>query len=527
MAALGLLHHDHNHHHHHHHHHHHTSNSTEFARTSFFFLLTLNLFSLFSYFLLRHSTAISGDFHHHFRYRRHSLSSSSSSSKPWPILPSYLPWSPSMAVFNSCEAFFGNGFTETADVVPRNGGGGRNGWFRCHFSRTLRSSICEGGKVRMDPEKIRMSKGGERICEVIGRGDYEELPKFKPGAFRIQVGFRNETKRWDVSPEFLERYLPKGVIDRQTMRELVGSLQFVSDSREFQCSEWVEEPTLLLTRFEYANVFHTYTDWYSAYVSSRVTSLPARPNVVFVDGHSKTQLEETWTALFSSIRFVKHFNGPVCFRHAVFVPLGYETAWFKGLTNPTDCQGASAEALWANPDDHKTARLSEFGEMIRAALGFPLNRHRASKPSSQYNVLFVRREDYLAHPRHNGSVESRLGNEQEVFDALKKWASRYRKCKMNLINGLFAHMPMKEQIRAVQDASVIIGAHGAGLTHMVSASPKTVILEIISKDYRRPHFQLISQWKGLDYHAFNLSGSYANPFEVIRRLKRIIKKIGC
>ena len=49
--------------------------------------------------------------------------------------------------------------------------------------------------------------------------------------------------------------------------------------------QWVEEPTLLVTRFEYANLFHTITDWYSAYVSSRVTGLPNRPNVVFVDGH--------------------------------------------------------------------------------------------------------------------------------------------------------------------------------------------------------------------------------------------------
>jgi prepilin-type processing-associated H-X9-DG protein len=51
--------------------------------------------------------------------------------------------------------------------------------------------------------------------------------------------------------------------------------------------QWVEEPTLLVTRFEYANLFHTITDWYSAYVSSRVTDLPNRPNVVFVDGHCK------------------------------------------------------------------------------------------------------------------------------------------------------------------------------------------------------------------------------------------------
>ena len=62
------------------------------------------------------------------------------------------------------------------------------------------------------------------------------------------------------------------------------------------CLQWIDEPTLLLTRFEYANVFHTYTDWYSAYVSSRVTGLPTRPNVVFVDGHSKVR--EIFVCLF-------------------------------------------------------------------------------------------------------------------------------------------------------------------------------------------------------------------------------------
>lgn len=209
------------------------------------------------------------------------------------------------------------------------------------------------------------------------------------------------------------------------------------------------------------------------------------------------------------------------------MPLGYETALFKGLSENINCHGAFAHDLWQNPDDLKTARLSEFGEMIRAAFGFPVGRHRVLKPASGHNILFVRREDYVAHPRHGGKVESRLSNEQEVFDSLKNWASNYLECKINLVDGLFAHMPMKEQVRAIQDASVIIGAHGAGLTHIISARPKTVILEIISSLYRRPHFALISQWKGLEYHAINLDGSYADPRVVIDQLNSIVKSLGC
>ncbi|KAB2096110.1 hypothetical protein ES319_A01G086800v1 [Gossypium barbadense] len=452
-------------------------------------------------------------------------------SKPWPIIPSYLPWSLTSNVpSKSCEAYFGNGFTKSADVLPakaavRSG----SSWFRCHYSGTLRSSICEGGKIRMDPGKIKMSRGGEKLEDVIGRTEDEEMPEFEDGAFEVEAeerGSRSKTKKL-VGEEFLNEFLPVGNVMKHTMRELVRSIVVVGET-DFTCQEWVEEPILLITRFEYANLFHTVTDWYSAYVSSRVTGLPNRPHLVFVDGHCETQLEETWKALFSSLRYAKNFSGPVCFRHAVLSPLGYETALFKGLSEDIDCQGASAHDLWQSPDDKKTARLSEFGEMIRDAFGFPVNRHHSDKAvSGHYNILFVRREDYLAHPRHRGKVESRLSNEQEVFDSLQKWASDHQECKVNLVNGLFAHMSMKEQVRAIQDASVIIGAHGAGLTHIVSATPNTVILEIISSFFRRPHFQLIAQWKGLEYRAINLDGSYANPGVVIDRLNKIMRSLGC
>lgn len=238
-------------------------------------------------------------------------------------------------------------------------------------------------------------------------------------------------------------------------------------------------------------------------------------------------MEETWRTLFSSLRYAKNFSSSVCFRHAVIVPLGYETPLFKGLTESIDCEGASAQDLWKNPNERKTARLSEFGEMIRAAFGFPMGRHRIRKSLSGHSVLFVRREDYLAHPRHGGKVESRLSNEQEVFDAIMSWLPGNLHCPVKLINGLFAHMSMKEQVRAIQDASVIIGAHGAGLTHIVSALPKTVILEIISSEYRRPHFQLIAQWKGLEYHSVELVGSHADPPDIIDRLQSILKSLGC
>ncbi|XP_008813283.1 beta-1,2-xylosyltransferase RCN11 isoform X1 [Phoenix dactylifera] len=450
--------------------------------------------------------------------------------KTWPSLPSFLPWSfspPPPA--RSCEAYFGHGFSRRIDVLRSSSSStGGGGWFRCYHSETLASSICEGGRIRMDPGRISMSDGGEALETVMGRGEEQELPRYEPGAFEIEAGEEGigRADRRVVDEEFLDRYVPQGGIELHTMRALIDSMRLVNP-RELECTQWVDEPTVLVTRFEYANLFHTVTDWYSAYVSSRVTNLPNRPNVVFVDGHCKAQLEETWEALFSSIRYAKNFSGPVCFRHAILSPLGYETAMFKGLTESITCQGAPAHILRENPDIRKTARLSEFGEMLRAAFGLLGDGNLPTKPLAGHNILFVRREDYLAHPRHSGKVQSRLTNEQEVFDAIKNWADDHRKCKINVVNGIFAHMCLKEQLRAIQEASVVVGAHGAGLTHLVAATPDTIVLEIISSLYRRPHFALISEWKGLEYHAINLPGSSAEPAAVINKLSRIMGSLGC
>ncbi|KAG5017586.1 hypothetical protein AAZX31_08G313500 [Glycine max] len=488
------------------------------------FLFVLNSLSLFLYF--NHKPSSSSQLK---KPNTHTyltpLSHQTHFSKPWPNLPSYLPWSqgPTTAPPRSCEAYFGNGFTRRRELLrPRAGAG----WFRCRHSDTLRSSVCEGGRLRMVPERIAMAKGGEPLTAVMGRREGEELPRFQNGAFEVDGGEVIVDRELLVDQKFLDEYVPRGGIDGHTMRDLIAKIRIVR-GKDFQCDEWIEEPALLVTRFEYANLFHTVTDWYSAYVSSRVTGLPNRPHLIFVDGHSKAPLEETWEALFSSLRYAKNFSGSVCFRHAILSPLGYETALFKGLTEDIDCYGAPAQELRQNPDDHKTARLSEFGEMIRAAFGLPFNLFRGGKPLFGHNVLFVRREDYLAHPRHGGKVESRLSNEQEVFDSLKSWASNYKGCKINLVNGLFAHMSLKDQVQAIQDASVIIGAHGAGLTHIVSALPKTVILEIISSYFRRPHFAYISRWKGLEYHAINLAGSHADTGTVIKELVDIMKGLGC
>lgn len=89
----------------------------------------------------------------------------------------------------------------------------------------------------MVPEKVKMSKGGEILEEVIGRSEEDELPEFEAGAFEIDGGQRfSGKKRKLASGKVLNEYVPQGAISRHTMRSLIESTRIVP-SIEFECHE--------------------------------------------------------------------------------------------------------------------------------------------------------------------------------------------------------------------------------------------------------------------------------------------------
>lgn len=94
----------------------------------------------------------------------------------------------------------------------------------------------------MVAERIEMSRGGEKLEDVIGRREEEELPVFNDGAFEIE-GIGRESgldkgvyRRRMVTADDLDRYVPAGNVSRHTMRELIGSISVVG-AEEFRCDQ--------------------------------------------------------------------------------------------------------------------------------------------------------------------------------------------------------------------------------------------------------------------------------------------------
>lgn len=136
-------------------------------------------------------------------------------------------------------------------------------------------------------------------------------------------------------------------------------------------------------------------------------------------------------------------------------------------------------------------------------------------------MLFVRRVHYVAHPRHNGQIVRRLDNEDAIFDYLRDKAAQPG-AGFTLVNGLFSGMTVPEQVALIQDACVIMGAHGAGLSHVLFAPQGAHMLELRPPAFQRPHFIAYAQWAGVTHHDWALFTSAPEPADVLTRLQHVL-----
>lgn len=158
--------------------------------------------------------------------------------------------------------------------------------------------------------------------------------------------------------------------------------------------------------------------------------------------------------------------------------------------------------------------VRQFGYDFVRALGLP-PRRAAACGESPTPVLFVRRVHYMAHPRHNGQIVRRLDNEDAIVAALEAGAAAGG---VRLLNGLFSSMRLMEQVQAAQDACLIVGAHGAGLSHVLFAPDGVRVLELQPPMFARPHFIAYTAWAGGTHSAWHLTSSWPNEAQVVARV---------
>jgi hypothetical protein len=97
--------------------------------------------------------------------------------------------------------------------------------------------------------------------------------------------------------------LRKARYDTSYPKSVINALKTTPADDDNKCDIEIDEPTLLVQRYEYANMYHQWTDWYNAHTVHVALNLTAMRIELF-DGHRASPLDIVWQAAFGMSHIV-------------------------------------------------------------------------------------------------------------------------------------------------------------------------------------------------------------------------------
>jgi len=200
---------------------------------------------------------------------------------------------------------------------------------------------------------------------------------------------------------------------------------------------------LAVVRAEYVNVWHTMNDLYNAFVAMALYGWHHNEvDIVFWDGHPAGILDPLWHRIFRSVRYANAtVHAPV--RKLIILPQNYKSTL--------------------------TARISAHGPCIRdnrdiRAL-ISAFAPRVTQRGDVAAVVVVGRLPNLTHPREKVGAVRGLTTPKVAIAIQEHIRERH-------VVYLSQFLPLLSQVRLVQSAFILCGAHGAGLTWIMALSPR-------------------------------------------------------
>jgi glycoprotein 2-beta-D-xylosyltransferase len=301
-------------------------------------------------------------------------------------------------------------------------------------------------------------RGGEFLEDVVNQSEEMEYIQFEMGCFQMDCPSR-------------PNYYFEG---ENHLNKYMMALQTKNANKRYHMIE--PKFTIAITRYEYANLYHTMTDWYNAFlVMQFFNKTQSETNILILDTHPRGVLDPVWPVLFNSITRLSYLPPRTLFPQLAWGMLGYNSPMMRHY---------SLELPLV--EEFRSFFLSSF--RIR-------DRHRMD--CSALKILFVWRRDYVAHPRNpSGSISRKVHNEGEILSVIQ------RKYRNFFVTGIQIDLfGMQQQLRFVSSSDIYIGMHGAGLTHALFLPKQSALIELLPNYWSvsNDHFSAIANWRSLYY----------------------------
>ena len=350
--------------------------------------------------------------------------------------------------------------------------------------------------VIVDKSNFKGRKGGEEIKDVLNQAESAEFYSYDMGCFQLSCS--NRLDYYFDLPHHLAEYL------FNTKTQNVDVKRF---------DKKVHDLTIVVTRYEYANIYHTMTDWYNAFLLMNFfNSTQQQTAILLVDGHPKGALDDTWSVLFSRVDRVSSLAERTKYSKMVWNIVGYNS-------------------MFLQHDRNDLPLMEQFRKFFLQSHGI-MNQH--SLNCQKVKIVFLWRRDYVAHPRNpSGAVSRKIRNERRLLQAVK------RAYKQHYIAGIQIDLfDMQQQLQIISDTDVLIGMHGAGLTHTAFLPKHAALIELVPNYWNNmDHFLSIARWRRLWYERWVNTDPHLEvvpnrstripPGVVTTLLKSVLRKMEC
>ncbi|QPG94344.1 hypothetical protein C2857_005739 [Epichloe festucae Fl1] len=297
--------------------------------------------------------------------------------------------------------------------------------------------------------------------------------------------FRLGCQLRDLSSEEIEKGTPK-VPDSLTQYWYeTGPGNIVEHNMVLDATNSVETPratTILVKREGTSNLWHSMMELMSLSWTLDALQMSINP---------RTQSPYLSPAAASSTQLVfadEHEDGPFIDMWKLFTKMPirrlHELTRSEPATNLIIPFSGGSNTLWQGDWVDLDCRESA---LVRAFASRVLQHFNIATPArgntGVVNAKFI----------HRGGFR-KLINETELIESVKKAVPHIR---LEIVD--FAKFSIAEQFKMVRETDLLVGVHGAGLTHIMFLPPGSAVVEILPSGFAHRGFRNLAQMLGHDY----------------------------
>jgi len=342
-------------------------------------------------------------------------------------------------------------------------------------------AIVEAESIVLDFSKLYRART-LRFRPRYKTGSGQQYHRYRPGALIGSAAPAAEFSRacervnWGLRRR---KGLRLDLFSREHFQDIFGSYRYCDKAASCAYDEVIEHPVLFVTREgdESRNIFHSAADFLNAFETALVIGASRLDlEVVMLDNAPPAPFDHLWRRIFAprhGVRRVRDFAARrVLFRRAIFSPPGYHSLFFVGVRGE-------------NPVPYRVGLLDAFAGLVLRAHGI-VPRFEPTMGGGPLRATLVVRRPYETHKY----MARRLANEEACLTALRSAGLEAQAVD-------FARHPIEEQIRIASETDILVGVHGAGLTHLLWMPPHGGLLEVDPANGRAWRcFRHLAIWAG-------------------------------